>query len=271
MGDGALSGYHASDGAAYERFLGRWTERLAMGCLFRGSAGRGRRARCRLWHGRPCGGDRAAPARRHVTGVDLSERYLEFARANREASNLAFQHADAAVLPFADASFSSTLAQLVLNFVPDRTLPPRRWRASRVLVGGLQRPCGTSAAGRLPAHILGYGRGHRSVSRCGPRPPLLPPARHPRRTAGALDIGGHLRRRDRLADHPHGLRRFRRLLGPAAGRAGTRRRLCEWPQPRDAPPTEGRCAGCLSSGRADGPRSLAALAWAVRGYSRGRR
>jgi len=56
---------------------------------------------------------------RHVTGADPSERYLEFAREHRVAPNLGFRRADAAALPFTDATFSGTLAQLVLNFVPD--------------------------------------------------------------------------------------------------------------------------------------------------------
>ena len=39
--------------------------------------------------------------------------------AHREAPNLDFQHGDAAKLPFADGALSSALGQLVLNFVPD--------------------------------------------------------------------------------------------------------------------------------------------------------
>ena len=116
----APSGYHASDGAAYERFLGRWTERLAMeladfadlpddGPVLDVGCGTGALA--------------AEIARRqpgrHVTGADPSERYLEFAREHRVAPNLGFRRADAAALPFTDATFSGTLAQLVLNFVPD--------------------------------------------------------------------------------------------------------------------------------------------------------
>ena len=78
MGDAVLSGYHASDGAAYERFLGRWTERLAMELAdFSDLPDEG----AALDVGCGTGALAAEIARRqpdrHVTGVDLSERYLE--------------------------------------------------------------------------------------------------------------------------------------------------------------------------------------------------
>ena len=117
---GRGSSYHATDGAAYEVFLGRWTRRLAQpmldfaelpdaGALLDVGCGTGSLAKIMA--------DRW-PARR-VVGVDIAAPYIAFARAQAAATNLAFEIADAAKLPFADRSFAGAAAQLVLNFVPD--------------------------------------------------------------------------------------------------------------------------------------------------------
>src|SRR5262249_1672096 len=100
------SAYHASDGAAYEVFLGRWTQRLAEPLLdFAEFPGAGRlidvgcgtgslaRAMATRWPGRS------------VVGVDVAPPYVAFARAQTQLNNLVFEVADAAQLPFGDASF----------------------------------------------------------------------------------------------------------------------------------------------------------------------
>jgi len=114
------SGYHATDGAAYEVFLGRWTQRLATlfidfawfpgaGPLIDVGCGTGSvaRAMAQRW-----------PAR-SVIGVDLAAPYVAYARAQPRLDNLAFTVADAARLPCADAWFDGAAAQLALNFVSD--------------------------------------------------------------------------------------------------------------------------------------------------------
>jgi SAM-dependent methyltransferase len=114
------SSYHATDGAAYEVFLGRWTRRLApplldfaelpdSGSLLDVGCGTGSLARAMAlrW-----------PAR-HVIGTDIAAPYVAFAQSQAVLDNVAFEVADAAKLPYADASFAGSAAQLVLNFVPD--------------------------------------------------------------------------------------------------------------------------------------------------------
>jgi SAM-dependent methyltransferase len=114
------SNYHATDGAAYEVFLGRWTRRLAEPVLdFADFAPTGRlvdvgcgtgslaRAMARRW-----------PARQ-ISGIDLSVPYIAHARLQEMPANLHFEAADAACLPFDDRSCAGAVAQLVFNFVPD--------------------------------------------------------------------------------------------------------------------------------------------------------
>jgi SAM-dependent methyltransferase len=116
----APSGYVATAGAAYEVFLGRWTRRLApllidfaafpgTGPLIDVGCGTGSLARAMAtrW-----------PAR-SVIGVDVAPPYVAFARAEARLDNLVFAEADAMQLPYADAAFDGAAAQLVLNFVPD--------------------------------------------------------------------------------------------------------------------------------------------------------
>jgi SAM-dependent methyltransferase len=114
------SSYHATDGAAYEVFLGRWTRRLAEPLLdFADFAPAGRlvdvgcgtgslaRAMARRW-----------PARQ-ISGIDVAVPYIAYARGQKAPANLHFEVGDAERLPFDERSCAGAVAQLVLNFVPD--------------------------------------------------------------------------------------------------------------------------------------------------------
>ena len=110
--------YRASDGAAYDRFLGRWSRRLAgpfidfarlppYGPVLDVGCGTGSLAAMLTVR---------APERT-IVGADLSPSYLEQARRN--APNGLYTAADAGRLALRDMAFAASLAQLVLNFVPD--------------------------------------------------------------------------------------------------------------------------------------------------------
>jgi SAM-dependent methyltransferase len=128
-GPGASPGYQASDGAAYERFLGRWTRRLAEplldfadfradGDLLEVGCGTGSLAfaMARRWPGRG------------VLGIDTAEPYIAHARAHAAAASPVFERADACALPHPDGRFAGAAAQLVLNFVPDPAAALREMR-----------------------------------------------------------------------------------------------------------------------------------------------
>jgi SAM-dependent methyltransferase len=113
------SSYGASDGAAYERFLGRWTRLLATPLLDFAAQPEG----ALLDVG--CGTGSLAfamkdrwPARR-VAGVDIARPYIDYALAAAGDNAPEFQVADAAALPFADGDFALAASQLVLSFVGD--------------------------------------------------------------------------------------------------------------------------------------------------------
>ncbi len=141
-----------TDGAAYERFMGRWS-RLA-GDVFLDwvapPAGLN-------WLDVGCGNgastalllDRCAPAL--VRGIDPSEGQLAFARERLAGRPAQFEQGSAMDLPFADGQFDAAMMALVLFFVPD----PARGLAEMARVvapGGIVAAYAVGPAGRWLPH-----------------------------------------------------------------------------------------------------------------------
>jgi SAM-dependent methyltransferase len=137
--------FSASD--AYERFMGRWSRKLAAAfvtfadvrpgdVVLDAGCGTGALASAVL----------TVPGSR-VVGVDPSNAYLQAARAHASAPRATFEEGDIQRLPFADAAFDRTLSMLVLNFVPD----PQR------ALGEMTRV--TRRGGVVAAAVWDYGEG----------------------------------------------------------------------------------------------------------------
>jgi SAM-dependent methyltransferase len=54
-----------------------------------------------------------------IVGVDPSEGFITYAQKNTKSTRVYFEVGDAQALKFKDASFDNTLALLVMNFIPD--------------------------------------------------------------------------------------------------------------------------------------------------------
>ena len=111
-----------SDGDSYERFMGRWSRRVAP--LLVSFAGV-RDGDAVLDVGTGTGALTAAvaaiaPASK-ILGVDPSPSYVAFARAGGVREGIRFEVGDAQQLPLGEARFDRTLSLLVLNFIPDRS------------------------------------------------------------------------------------------------------------------------------------------------------
>jgi SAM-dependent methyltransferase len=110
--------FSESDG--YERFMGRWSRRLAPLLLSFAEVEAGDEV---LDVG--CGTGALAFAAATIpkvraVGVDPSSAFVQAAQRAREGGErVRFQIGDAAALPFPDAAFDRTLSMLVLNFVQD--------------------------------------------------------------------------------------------------------------------------------------------------------
>ena len=138
------------DAAAYERFMGRWSARLAPAFLDElrmpdpqrvldvgSGTGNLTRAVAERWPG--C----------EVIGVDPSVAFVEAARkrAIGRGGRVHFEVGSADALPLDDASVDAALALLVLTFVPDADRAVAQMRGSPGRVACWRRPCGTTASG----------------------------------------------------------------------------------------------------------------------------
>jgi len=136
--------------AAYDRFMGRWSARLAPSFVYFAElhdgqhildvgCGTGSLARTVLSFG---------PATR-VTGVDPEEDYVAFAHDAVRSPNANFQVAAAECLPFAKSSFDAALALLVLQeFSDSSTAILEMTRVTRP--GGIIAACLWDFADGLP-------------------------------------------------------------------------------------------------------------------------
>jgi SAM-dependent methyltransferase len=261
------SRYTATDAAAYQRLMGRWSPLLAQQLI--------------AWAGIEAGDHvldvgcgtgslalalAARPEPAAIVGIDIAAPYVAYAASRSTDPRLRFLAGDAAALDFPEASFDRAYSMLALNFMSD---PAAALGAMRRVT----RPGGTVAAAvwDFPGGLV-YQRIFWD-------------------TAAALDPA---------ADHARARHYSSRLTGPgelthALGDAGLGdvrassltirmeyRDFADYWEPIEnaqgpvgdyvkglAPGRLDRLAGALRraylAGAPDGPRSMAATAWAARG------
>jgi SAM-dependent methyltransferase len=108
------------DGAAYERYMGKWSQLAGQAFLDWLDPKSGLR-----WLDVGCGNgaftemlvERCAPSSIH--GIDPSEGQLAYARSRPAARIAQYQLGDAMALPFPDDAFDAAVMPLVIFFVPD--------------------------------------------------------------------------------------------------------------------------------------------------------
>lgn len=262
--------YQAGEGVAYERFLGRWTQLLARrfvnfarlppdGDLLDAGCGTGSLAEILARRYRE----------RAIVGVDVAESYLSYARSRQTEGRMSFRQADIVDLPFEDGAFAGTLAQLVLNFVPEparavqemiRVTRPGGVVAGAVwdFRGGLvyQRLFWDTAAGVDPA-------AGRARDRLFSHPLAMPEGLATLWRDAGLD---HVERASLTVRMDYGS--FEDYWEPILGGQGPVGSYLVSLDPARQALVRDRVRDAYLSGAPDGPRSMTATAWAVRGVRR---
>jgi SAM-dependent methyltransferase len=267
----ASSTFTAADGDGYELLMGRWSRRLAEPFLdFVGT----KNGESVLDVG--CGTGCLAVALtegcqiKQLRGVDFSPAYIEHATRHIHDPRIAFEVGDACALMFPDHSFDRVLSLLMLHFVPraDQAIAEMRRvaRPGAVVGAAVWDARGGFVANRMffdTAAVLdpkAAERRARNYTRPMTRPGELANAW---RAAGLTDVvETTLHIRMEFAS-------FADYWAPYAGKEGPQAEyistlgVAEQARLRDAV----RLA--YVDGEPDGPRSYAALAWAVKGIAPG--
>jgi ubiquinone/menaquinone biosynthesis C-methylase UbiE len=115
---GTISRFLATNPDDYERFMGRWSTRLAAPFLKFSGTQTGDRV---LDVGCGTGALTTALAERgsKAVGIDASEPYLASARRHRSHPDITYELCDVRRLPYADGSFDACVSTLVLDIIPE--------------------------------------------------------------------------------------------------------------------------------------------------------
>jgi SAM-dependent methyltransferase len=261
------STFVAASGDGYELQMGRWSRRLAEPFLDFCGYSDGETV---IDAGCGTGSLTFALARRskdlRIQGIDFSPAYIEHATQHNSNPNVAFRVGDVCALPFGNASFDRVLSLLVLHFVPDTN------RAVSELLR-VARPGATVAAavwdarGGVVAHRLfldtaatldqkGNENRARNCTRPLTRPGELGAAWH---KAGFVDI------RETMLTIRMEFASFDDYWAPYIGKDGPAAQYVASLSPDQQDRLRDPVRNAYVDGEPDGPRSYAAVAWAVAG------
>jgi ubiquinone/menaquinone biosynthesis C-methylase UbiE len=265
------STFVASDGDGYELQMGRWSRRLVRPFLdFAGTAdgedvldagcGTGCVARAVA--------ERSNPG--SVRGVDLSPVYIDYARRYNRHAGTSFDVADLCALPFADRSFDRVLSLLVLHFVPKTEQAIAELRR-------VARPGATVAAavwdarGGYVANRMFFDTAAALDPRANDRRArnYTRPLTRPGEFAQAWQAAGF----NDVADTSLSIRMdfasFDDYWVPYEGKDGPQAAYLATLNPEERARVREAVRLAYLDGEPDGPRSYAALAWAVKGTAPG--
>lgn len=263
------STFVAADGDGYELQMGRWSQRLAEPFLdFVGTE----KGECVLDVG--CGTGRLAFALaercqiKQLRGVDFSPAYIEHATRHNHDPRIVFEVGDACALNFPDHSFDRVLSLLMLHFVPraDQAIAEMRRvaRPGTVVGAAVWDARGGFVANRIffdTAAVLDPKANERRARN------YTRPMTRPGELANAWLAAGFTNVVEAALSIRMEFASFDDYWAPYAGKDGPGAEYiaalgeAERARLRDA------VRFAYVDGESDGPRSFAAIAWAVKGIA----
>jgi SAM-dependent methyltransferase len=269
-GSGIISNsstFLSTDGDGYEAQMGRWSRRLAPPFIDFAGVTTGDAV---LDVGCGTGSLTFTLAQNlhigMVKGIDFSPVYVEYARAQTDDSRVTFRVGDACALPFADTCFDHTLSLLVLQFIPDADRAVREMKRVTRAGGTVAAATWDTRGGQViyrmffdTAAVLDPGAGERRAEAC-----VRPMSRADGmvkawREAGLVDVfQDSLTIRMDYTSFADYWTSIDGKDGPYADYLGTlsmEKKMV----------LRSRMESAYLDGDADGPRSYAATAWAVKG------
>jgi SAM-dependent methyltransferase len=267
----ASSTFAAADGNGYELVMGRWSARLALPFLDFAGTRDGERVLdvgCGTGHLSQAVVERSMPSA--VVAIDLAPAYIDFAKSRNRDPRVTFDIGDACAMKFADHAFDRVLSLLVLHFVPQVALAVSEMR--RVAKpGGVVAACVWDVRGGFVANRMFFDtaaaldpkareRRARNYTR-----PMTQPGELTRawREAGLRDV----------VETSLGIRMeftsFEDYWAPYDGRDGPAAEYVATLGMAERAKLIEAVRAAYLDGELDGPRSYAALAWAVKGVAPG--
>ncbi|MCW5590901.1 MAG: class I SAM-dependent methyltransferase [Burkholderiales bacterium] len=259
----------AADGDGYELNMGRWSRRLADPFLEYAGTGDSERvldAGCGTGHLAVAVLERSPSSRVH--GIDIAPVYIEHARSRNPDPRLEFRVADACALEEPDGTYDRVLSMLVLHFVPrPHAAIAEMRRVARK--GAVVAATVWDARGGFVANRMFFDTAAALDSRAGERRarnytrPLTRPGELSAawRKAGFLDVSEtmlHIRME---------FASFADYWAPYLGKDGPGAEYVAGLRDDERDRLEQAVRAAYLDGEADGPRSYAALAWAVKGVA----
>ncbi|MEJ7931226.1 class I SAM-dependent methyltransferase [Ramlibacter sp. AN1015] len=263
----ASSTFFATNGEGYELNMGRWSRRLAGPFLdFSDVVHAERILDVGCGTGHLCGAVWASRADAEVHGIDISPAYVAYARRQYPAPAIRFAVGDACRLDYSDAFFDCVLSMLVLHFVPD----PQAAIAEMVRVA---RPGATVAAtvwdvrGGFVANRLFWDTAAVLDSAAGERRArnYTRPMTRPGEMQAAWQAAGLVDVREFVLTVRMEFISFADYWQPYLGQDGPGAEYVRSLDDARRQRLEQAVRAAYLDGEIDGPRSFAALAWAVRG------
>ncbi|MDO9147965.1 MAG: class I SAM-dependent methyltransferase [Hydrogenophaga sp.] len=263
------STFVAADGDGYELNMGRWSRRLARPFLdFVGTADAERvlDVGCGTGHLAVAVLERSASAIVH--GIDLAAVYIDYARSRNPNPRLEFWVGDACALAYPDSTFDCVLSLLVLHFVPrphDAIAEMRRVaKPGAVVAAAVWDARGGFVANRMffdTAAALDRKAGERRAKN------YTRPLTRPGELAAAWRRAGFVDVAETVLNIRMEYTSFADYWAPYLGKDGPGAEYVGTLAADERSRLEHAVQAAYLDAEPDGPRSYAALAWAVKGVA----